>query len=63
MAFTDNCNLCAAVHEEGLNPVIQHIMLQPPSMFKLRHSQYLWQQGSMVQASRIYQRRNILLRL
>ena len=33
MAFTDNCSLYAAVHEEGVNRVIQHIMLQRPSMF------------------------------
>jgi hypothetical protein len=33
MAFTDNCDLYAAVHEDGVNRVIQHIMLQRPSMF------------------------------
>jgi hypothetical protein len=33
MAFTDNCDLYAAVHEQGVNRVIQHIMLQRPSMF------------------------------
>lgn len=33
MAFTDNCDLYAAVHEEGVNRVIRHIMLQRPSMF------------------------------
>jgi hypothetical protein len=33
MAFTDNCDLFAAVHEEGVNRVIRHIMLQRPSMF------------------------------
>lgn len=33
MAFTDNCDLYAAVHEEGVNRVIQHIMLQRPSLF------------------------------
>jgi len=33
MAFTDNCDLYAAMHEEGANRVIQHIMLQRPSMF------------------------------
>jgi hypothetical protein len=33
MAFTDNCDLFAAVHEEGVNRVIKHIMLQRPSMF------------------------------
>ena len=33
MTFTDNCDLYAAVHEAGVNRVIQHIMLQRPSMF------------------------------
>jgi hypothetical protein len=33
MAFTDKCDLYAAVHEEGVNRVIQHIMRQRPSMF------------------------------
>lgn len=33
MAFTDNCDLFAAVHEEGVNRLIEHIMLQRPSMF------------------------------
>jgi hypothetical protein len=33
MAFTDQCDLYAAVHEEGVNRVIQHIMQQRPSMF------------------------------
>jgi hypothetical protein len=33
MAFTNNCDLYAAVHKDGVNRVIQHIMLQRPSMF------------------------------
>jgi hypothetical protein len=33
MAFTDSCDLYAAVHERGVNRVIQHIMRQRPSMF------------------------------
>ena len=33
MAFTDNCDLFAAVHEDGVNRVIQHIMRQRPSWF------------------------------
>jgi len=33
MAFTDNCDLFAAVHEDGINQVIQHIMRQRPSLF------------------------------
>jgi hypothetical protein len=33
MAFTDNCDLFAAVHEDGVNLVIQHIMRQRPSLF------------------------------
>jgi hypothetical protein len=33
MAFTDNCDLYAAVHEKGVNRVIGHIMRQRPSWF------------------------------
>jgi hypothetical protein len=33
MAFTDNCDLYAAVHEDGINLVIKHVMRQRPSMF------------------------------
>jgi hypothetical protein len=33
MAFTDNCSLFAAVHEEGINRVVRHIMRQRPSLF------------------------------
>jgi hypothetical protein len=33
MAFTDNCDLYAAIHEDGVNRVIGHIMRQRPSMF------------------------------
>ena len=33
MAFTDNCDLYEAVHEDGVNRVIHHIMSQRPSLF------------------------------
>lgn len=33
MAFTDNSTLYGAVHEDGINRVIQHIMRQRPSLF------------------------------
>jgi hypothetical protein len=33
MAFTDNCDLFGAVHENGANRAIRDIMLQRPSMF------------------------------
>lgn len=33
MAFTDNCDLYGAVHEDGVNRVIRHIMQQRPSLF------------------------------
>ena len=33
MAFTDNCDLYVGIHEEGVNRVAQHIMLQRPSLF------------------------------
>jgi len=33
MAFTDNCDLYAAVHEDGINLVVRHIMRQRPSLF------------------------------
>jgi hypothetical protein len=33
MAFTDNCDLFAAVHEKGVNRVINHVMRQRPSLF------------------------------
>lgn len=33
MAFTDNCDLYAAVHEDGINLVIGHVMRQRPSLF------------------------------
>jgi hypothetical protein len=33
MAFTDNCDLYGAVHEDGINRVIRHIMRQRPSLF------------------------------
>ena len=33
MAFTDNCDLFASVHEEGVNRIAGHIMRQRPSLF------------------------------
>jgi hypothetical protein len=33
MAFTDNCDLFASVHEDGVNRVIGHIRRQRPSWF------------------------------
>jgi hypothetical protein len=33
MAFTNNCDLYAAIHEDGVNRVIQHIKRQRPSWF------------------------------
>ncbi len=33
MAFTDNCDLFASVHEDGVNQVITHIRRQRPSWF------------------------------
>lgn len=33
MALTDNCDLYAAVHEDGINRVIRHLMRQRPSLF------------------------------
>lgn len=33
MAFTDNCDLYAAVHEDGINLVARHVMTQRPSLF------------------------------
>ena len=33
MAFTDNCDLYGAVHEDGVNRVIRHIVRQRPSLF------------------------------
>lgn len=33
MAFTDNCDLFASIHEEGVNRIARHIMRQRPSLF------------------------------
>jgi len=33
MPFTDHSDLYAALHEEGMNLVVQHVMLQRPSLF------------------------------
>ena len=40
MAFTDNCDLYAAVHEDGINLVARHVMRQRPSLFNYA-SQYV----------------------
>jgi hypothetical protein len=47
MAFTDNCDLYAAVHEDGVNRVVQHLMRQRPSLFNyasagIAHNRELW---------------------
>ncbi len=33
MAFTDNCDIFGAVHEDGINLIVRHIMRQRPSLF------------------------------
>jgi len=33
MPFTDNCDLYGAIHEDGINLVVRHIMRQRPSLF------------------------------
>src|ERR1700680_611381 len=33
MAFTDHCALYGAVHENGVNLIVRHIMRQRPSLF------------------------------
>jgi hypothetical protein len=33
MAFTDRCDIFGAVHEEGINRVVRHLMRQRPSLF------------------------------
>lgn len=33
MAFTDNSDLFGAIHEDGINKVVRHLMLQRPSLF------------------------------
>lgn len=33
MAFTDNCDIFGAVHEDGINLVVRHVMRQRPSLF------------------------------
>lgn len=33
MAFTDNCDLYAAVHEDGVNLLAKHLIAQRPSLF------------------------------
>lgn len=33
MALTDNCDLFGSVHEDGVNRVARHVMLQRPSLF------------------------------
>jgi hypothetical protein len=38
MAFTSNCDLFAAVHEDGVNLFIRHVMRQRPSLFNYASS-------------------------
>src|SRR5262245_27876599 len=33
MAFTDFCDVFAAIHEDGFNRVIEHVAAQRPSLF------------------------------
>ena len=33
MALTDNCDLFASFHEDGMNKIVRHIMRQRPSLF------------------------------
>lgn len=33
MAFTDNCNIFAAFHEDGFNRIVGHVRHQRPSLF------------------------------
>ena len=33
MAFTDNCDLYGAIHEDGVNRAFRHVMRQRPSLF------------------------------
>ena len=33
MALTDDCDLFASLHEDGLNKVVRHVMRQRPSLF------------------------------
>lgn len=33
MAFTDDCDLFASIHEDGVNRIVRHIMRQRPSLF------------------------------
>ena len=40
MAFTDNCDLFASVHEDGVNRVIEHIRRQRPSWFNYATADY-----------------------
>ncbi|HAX79767.1 MAG TPA: hypothetical protein DCY88_29005 [Cyanobacteria bacterium UBA11372] len=47
MAFTDNSDLYGAIHEEGINLVVRHLMSQRPSVFnyataQVAENQQLW---------------------
>jgi len=33
VAFTDNCDLFGAIHEDGINLVARHVMRKRPSLF------------------------------
>lgn len=39
MTFTDQCDLFGAIHEQGINLVVQHIMCQRPSPTTPSHQQ------------------------
>jgi hypothetical protein len=41
MAFTDRSDLFGAVHEEGINLVVRHIMRQRPSLFNYATSYFI----------------------
>jgi hypothetical protein len=61
MAFTDNCDLYAAIHEEGVNRIVTHIMRQRPSLFNyataaVAEDKTLW--CSMVDVTRDVKRHN-----
>ena len=42
MALTDNCDLYGAVHEDGVNRIIRHIMRQRPSLLAVDALAQFW---------------------
>ena len=48
MAFTSNSDLFGAVHEDGINRVVRHIMPQASVTFQLRHGHIRTAAGSDV---------------